>query len=204
MTENNIPRMIDMVFDLDGGTLPATYPFALWAALIHRVPQLAEEKSVGVLPLRGTGNNEGLLLPKRAKLVMRLPATLADLAASRLTGQQLDITGNTVRLGAAKTRPIQPYPTIHAQLVTGASDEILFTEDIKKQLGELSITGKLICGRRLTINGGQKTIQGYSLVLHDLKAEASLQLQYLGLGEDRQFGCGIFIPYKVISGLSED
>ena len=204
MTENNIPRMIDMVFDLDGGTLPATYPFALWAALIHRVPQLAEEKSVGVLPLRGTGNNEGLLLPKRAKLVMRLPATLADLAASRLTGQQLDITGNTVRLGAAKTRPIQPYPTIHAQLVTGASDEILFTEDIKKQLGELSITGKLICGRRLTINGGQKPIQGYSLVLHDLKAEASLLLQYLGLGEDRQFGCGIFIPYKVISGLSED
>src|SRR4030067_490848 len=131
MTENNIPRMIDMVFDLDGGTLPATYPFALWAALIHLVPQLAEEKSVGVLPLSAT-------------------------------------------------------------------------ENIKKQLGELSITGKLICGRRLTINGGQNPIQGYSLVLHDLKAEASLQLQYLGLGEDRQFGCGIFIPYKVISGLSED
>lgn len=204
MTENNIPRMIDMVFDLDGGTLPAAYPFALWAELIRLVPQLAEEKSVGVLPLRGTGNNEGLLLPKRAKLVMRLPATLADLAASRLTGQQLDITGNTVRVGAAKLRPIQPYPTIHAQLVTGASDEILFTEDIKKQLGELSITGKLICGRRLTINGGQKPIHGYSLVLHDLRADASLQLQYLGLGEDRQFGCGIFIPYKVISGLSED
>lgn len=204
MTENDIPRMIDMVFDLDGGTLPAAYPFALWAELIRLVPQLAEDKSVGVLPLRGTGNNEGLLLPKRAKLVMRLPATLAELAASRLTGQQLDITGNTVRLGAAKTRPIQPYPTIHAQLVTGTSDEVLFVEDIKKQMGKLGVTGKLICGRRLTINGGQESIHGYSLVLHDLKAEASLQLQYLGLGEDRQFGCGIFIPYKVISGLSED
>jgi CRISPR-associated protein Cas6 len=204
MTENNIPRMIDMVFDLDGGTLPAAYPFALWAELTRLLPQLAEDKSVGVLPLRGTGNNEGLLLPKRAKLVMRLPATLAELAASRLTGQQLDITGNTVRLGAAKTRPIQPYPTIHAQLVTGTSDEVLFVEDIKKQMGKLGVTGKLICGRRLTINGGQESIHGYSLVLHDLKAEASLQLQYLGLGEDRQFGCGIFIPYKVISGLSED
>lgn len=204
MTGNNITEMIDMVFDLDGGTLPAAYHFALWEALIHRVPQLAEEKPVGVLPLRGTGNNEELLLPKRAKLVMRVPATLADLVASRLTGQQLEITGNTVRLGAAKTRAIQPYPTIHAQLVTGASDEILFMEDIKKQMGELGVTGKLICGKRLAINGGQKSIQGYSLVLHDLKAEASLQLQYLGLGEDRQFGCGIFIPYKVISGLSED
>ncbi|HEY4698736.1 MAG TPA: type I-MYXAN CRISPR-associated protein Cas6/Cmx6 [Gallionella sp.] len=204
MTENNIPEMIDMVFDLDGGTLPAAYPFALWAALIRRVPQLAEEKSVGVLPLRATENSQGVLLPKRAKLVMRLPTTLADLAASRLTGQHLDITGNTVRLGAAKTRPIQPYPTIHAQLVTGASDEVLFMEDIKKQLGELGISGKLICGRRLAINGSQRSIEGYSLVLHDLGAEASLQLQYLGLGEDRQFGCGIFMPYKVISGLSED
>jgi CRISPR-associated protein Cas6 len=204
MTENDIPRMIDMVFDLDGGTLPAAYPFALWAELIRLVPQLAEDKSVGVLPLRGTGSNEGLLLPKRAKLVMRLPAILADLAASRLRGQQLEIAGNTVRLGAAKTRQIQPYPTIHAQLVTGTSDEVLFVEDIKKQMGELGVTGKLICGRRLTINGGQESIHGYSLVLHDLKAEASLQLQYLGLGEDRQFGCGIFIPYKVISGLSED
>ena len=204
MTENDIPRMIDMVFDLDGGTLPAAYPFALWAELIRLVPQLAEDKSVGVLPLRGTGSNEGLLLPKRAKLVMRLPAILAELAASRLTGQQLEIAGNTVRLGAAKTRHIQSYPTIHAQLVTGTSDEVLFVEDIKKQMGELGVTGKLICGRRLAIKGGQESIQGYSLVLHDLKAEASLQLQYLGLGEDRQFGCGIFIPYKVISGLSED
>ncbi|OFZ69006.1 MAG: type I-MYXAN CRISPR-associated protein Cas6/Cmx6 [Betaproteobacteria bacterium RBG_16_56_24] len=204
MTGNNIIEMIDMLFDLDGGTLPAAYPFALWAALIRCVPQLAEEKSVGVLPLRGIGNNEELLLPKRAKLAMRLPATLANHVASHLTGQQLDITGNTVRLGAAKARPIQPYPTIHAQLVTGASDEVLFMEDINKQMGALGVTGKLICGKRLAINGGQKSIQGYSLVLHDLRAEASLQLQYLGLGEDRQFGCGIFIPYKVISGLSED
>ena len=73
---------------------------------------------------------------------MRLPAILAELAASHLTGQQFEIAGNTVRLGAAKTRHIQPYPTIHAQLVTGDSDEILFTEDIKKRLGELRITGK--------------------------------------------------------------
>lgn len=193
-----------MVIDLDCGTLPAAYPFALWAALLRHVPQLAEEKPVGVLPLRGTENSQGMLLPKRAKLVLRLPTTLADHAAARLTGQQLDITGNTMRLGAVKPRAIQPYPTIHAQLVTGTSDEVLFMDDIKKQMGELGVTGKLICGKSLTINGGQKSIQGYSLVLHDLTPEASLQLQYLGLGEDRQFGCGIFVPYKVISGLSED
>ena len=196
--------MVDLMFDLAGGTLPSAYPFALWAALLRHVPQLEEEKSVGILPLRGTINSEGLLLSRRAKLVVRLPATLAANASSRLTDQQLDIDGNIIRLGAAKTRTIQPYPTIHAQLVTGGSDEVLFTDDIKRQLGELDISGKLICGKRLGINGCPKSILGYSLVLHDLKAEASLQLQYLGLGDERHFGCGIFVPYKVISGLSED
>lgn len=196
--------MIDMVFDLEGGTLPAAYRFALWNALLRLVPQLAEEKLVGVLPLRSTVNSQGMLLAKRAKLVMRMPTTLAESAASSLAGQQLDIAGSTLHVGAAKTRPIQPYPTIHAQLVTGSSDEVLFVEDIRKQMAELGVTGKLICGKRLSVSGGQRSIHGYSLVLHDLKPEASLQLQYAGLGDDRQFGCGIFVPYKVITGLSED
>ena len=204
MTNKNLPDMIDMVFDLEGGTLPTAYRFALWVALLRLVPQLAEKKLVGVLPLRSTENSQGMLLAKRAKLVMRMPTTFAESAASSLTGQQLDIAGSTMRVGAAKTRPIQPYPTIHAQLVTGSSDEMLFVEDIRKQMGELGVTGKLICGKHLTINGGQRSIHGYSLVLHDLKPEASLQLQYAGLGDDRQFGCGIFVPYKVITGLSED
>jgi CRISPR-associated protein Cas6 len=200
---DNPPEMIDIVFDLDGGTLPLAYPFALWAALIHRVPQLAEEKLVGILPLRGTATDEGLLLPRRTKLVMRLPLTLAEYTAARMTGLQLDITGHTIRFGAAKTRPIHPYPTIHAQLVTGISDEVLFVENINAQLGEMRIKGKLICGKRRAINDDRQSMQGYSLVVHDLKPEASLQLQFVGLGEGRQFGCGIFVPYKVISGLSE-
>jgi CRISPR-associated protein Cas6 len=204
MTDNNVPDMIDMVFDLEGGTLPTAYRFALWNALLGLVPQLAEEKLVGVLPLRSTVNSQGMLLAKRAKLIVRMPTVLAKTAESRLTGQQLDIGGSIMRVGAAKPRTIQPYPTIHAQLVTGSSDEVEFVEDIRKQMEELGVSGKLICGKRLSVSGGQRSIDGYSLVLHDLKPEASLHLQYAGLGDDRRFGCGIFVPYKVITGLSED
>ena len=193
-----------MVFDLEGGILPVAYPFALWKELIRLVPGLAEEKSVGVLPLRGTGIKEGMLLSKRAKMVMRLPTKLANQTAAGLAGQQLDISGRSVRLGAAKTRPIHPFPTVHAQLVTGTSDEVQFVENINTQLGEMGIKGKLICGRRRTISDDSQSMQGFSLVVHDLKAEASLHLQFVGLGTGRQFGCGIFVPYKVISGLSED
>lgn len=200
--------MIDLVFDLSGGTLPAAYPFTLWAEIVRHAPQLAEEKLVGVLPLRTAESNEGLLLPKRAKLVLRLPATLAGHAAACLSGQQLNVTVNikqpgegSLLLGKSKPHQIHPYPTIHAQLVTGASDEEIFTNFIYSQLSEMGIAGKLICGKRRTLAGSQQTIHGYSLVIHDLKAEASLQLQYTGLGEERRFGCGIFVPHKVISGL---
>ncbi|MDE2309536.1 MAG: type I-MYXAN CRISPR-associated protein Cas6/Cmx6 [Betaproteobacteria bacterium] len=192
--------MIDMVFDLGGGTLPTAYPFALWEALIRRVPQLTEKKLVGVLPLRAAENKEGMLLPKRAKLVLRLPMALAAHAAA-LSGQQLDVAESTLRLGAMKMRPIRPYPTLHAQLVTGATDEALFLAGINTQLSKMGIAARLICGKRRTLTGARQSIHGYSLVIHDLKPEASLQLQYAGLGEGRQFGCGIFVPYKTISGL---
>ena len=199
-----IPQMIDMMFDLEGGMLPAAYPFALWEALTLRVPELAEDESTGILPVRGTGNKEGLLLTKRAKLVMRLPTASAKLAAARLTGQQFDIAGRSLRLGATKTRPIYPFPTVHAQLVAGTSDELLFVENINEQLERMGIKGKLICGRRRSIGDESRSVQGFSLVIHDLKAEDSLRLQFIGLGTDRHFGCGIFVPSKVISGLSED
>lgn len=192
--------MIDLVFDLSGGTLPAAYPFALWAEIVRHAPKLAEEKLVGVLPLRTAECNEGMLLPKRAKLVLRLPATLTGVA-SRLTGSALQIGSGQLQLGKSKIRPIQPYSTLHAQLVTGASDEVMFMDDIRKQLSELNIAANLVCGKRRTLAGDQRVIHGYSLVVHDLKPDASLQLQYAGLGEERRLGCGIFVPHKVISGL---
>lgn len=204
MTDQRPGEMIDAVFDLEGGTLPASYRFALWVALLRHAPRLAEEKRVGVLPLRSTVNGQGMLLAKRAKLVLRVPSALAEFATASLSGQQLDIDGSPLRVGEVRYRPIQPYPTIHAQLVTGSNDEVLFVADIKQQMGELGVAGNLICGKRVVCNGGQRPIHGYSLVLHDLKPEASLQLQYAGLGDDRKFGCGIFVPYKVITGLSED
>lgn len=196
--------MVDMVFDLDGGTLPAAYPFALWEALLQLVPQLAEEKFVGVLPLRATKEKDEWLLSRRAKLALRLPRTSAEHIAARLSGSTVQFGASSLTLGKYKPRTIEPYPTIHAQQITGASDEVIFMEEIRSQLSEMGIKANLICGKRGSIGDEQIFLQGYSLVAHDLKPEASLQLQYAGLGENRQFGCGIFIPYKVISGLSDE
>lgn len=198
---DNTPEMIDLVFDLEGGILHPGYPFALWEALVGHFPQLAREPLAGVLPLRLAETNEGMMLPKRAKLALRLPAAHSDHAAAALQGRQLDISGNRLRLGTAKKRVIQPSATVHAQMVAGASDEVLFMESIKTQLDELRIVGNLICGMRSTLDDGRQSIHGFSLVIHDLKPEASVQLQYAGLGDNRRHGCGIFVPYKAITGL---
>jgi CRISPR-associated protein Cas6 len=197
-------EMIDMVFDLSGVTPPASYPFVLWTEMLELAPQLAAHEYTGILPLRLPPNSAGTLLQKRAKLVIRLPVTVADQTGTRLSGQQIEVDGSKMKLGHGKKRPLQPYPTIHAHIVAGNSDEVLFMEDVKAEIGNMGISGNLICGKRSTLMGERQSIHGYSLVIHDLKPDASLKLQYAGLGSSHRFGCGIFIPYKVISGLSDD
>lgn len=192
--------MIDMVFDASGETLPPGYPFALWAELARHVPQLADDESVGVLPLRTAESGADILLPRRAKLVLRLPQNLMQ-AAAALSGASLDISGSALRLGTGQPRQMQPHPTLHAQLVTGADDEAAFLEEMRASLSAMGIEAGLICGRRKALVDDSHSLTGYSLVVHDLKPETSLSLQGEGMGKGRRFGCGIFLPYKVISGL---
>jgi CRISPR-associated protein Cas6 len=193
-------EMIDAVFDVSGGTLPVTYPFALWNALASHAPALKKDESVGVIPLRTAASEAGMLLPKRAKLVLRLPVALAP-HMDALSGQRLNIDGVPLQLGSGKQRQIQAYPTLHAHLVGADEDEVRFLEVVSARLEELKIVAKLICGMRNTLQTPDRVIHGFSLVIHDLKPEASLRLQYTGLGADRNLGCGIFVPYKSITDL---
>jgi CRISPR-associated protein Cas6 len=194
-------EMLDAVYDVSGDTLPVDYAFPLWNALLQHAPALDTDDMVGVIPLRTSVSDEGMLLPKRAKLTLRLPAALASHAPS-LSGRQLDMDGCTLQLGTGKLRPIQAFTTLHAHLVASTDEnEARFLESVLARLAELNIAGKLICGMRNAMTAPDRTIHGYSLVVHDLKPEASLRLQYTGLGADRRFGCGIFVPYKTISDL---
>jgi len=192
--------MIDLVFDLRGDTLPPDYPFALWAELARLAPELAASEEVGVLPLKVSDGDKHVLLAKRTKLVLRLPPQLVS-AASGLGGAQLDIPPGSLTLGEMKTRELLPHPTLHAQLAAGSADEMEFMAAVQARFDELGISANTICGIRRTLSDGRQSISGYSLVVHDLKPEASLLLQSAGMGEGRRYGCGIFMPYKVISYL---
>jgi CRISPR-associated protein Cas6 len=192
--------MTDAIFDIKGDTLPLDYPFALWESLVRHVPILESDQTVGIIPLRTMTSAEGMLLPKRAKLTLRLPRALTPYASS-LSGLHIDIEGGALQIGSLKFRDLQAYPTLHAHLVNTDDDEVSFLNGVSARLAELNINAKLICGMRNHITSTARTISGFSLVIHDLKPDASLRLQYTGLGADRQYGCGIFVPYKVISDL---
>lgn len=191
--------MIDIVFDLRGSMVPPGYRFDLWDEIVRALPWLEDESRAGILPLKGAASRDGMLLPQRAKLTLRLPATSVRLAMT-LSGQALQVGGNLLEVGPGREKTLEPYPTLHAHLVESAHDEAVFLEDVEKTLRELDIACKLICGKHQKLDGRQ-ALSGYSLVVHDLKPHGSLRLQQVGLGGYRRFGCGIFIPHKTISGL---
>jgi len=198
--KNKIPDMLDMVFDLKGGFVAEGYAFALWDEVVNILPWIDAEELAGILPLRGSASGEIMLLSLRSKLVLRLPAELAA-QAEALSGQELNLGSGSLHVGAFTERALQPYTTLHAHLVEGEEDEETFLDGVAARLQEMGVACKWICGKHHTVRGTGQVLSGFSLVLHDLKPDDSLQIQRAGLGGSRRFGCGIFVPYKAISGL---
>ena len=191
----------DLVFEIRGAWLPRDHANALWAALAAQLPWLADEPQAGVHAVRGAPTERGLLLSRRARLALRLPRRRhAD--AARLTGRRLEVEGEPLEVGAARERPLEPYPTLHAQFVaTGAADDLGHQETVQALLGELGQPLRFICGRLRVIRCGAATVGGASVVLHQLRPEQSLRIQRIGLGGLRHLGCGLFLPHKTISGI---
>jgi len=194
-----VPQMADIVFALRGDGLPDTYAFDLWRAVAQALPWLEHEDYAGILPLRTASDGGSALLPQRARLVLRVPVSRLP-QAQRLAGQVLDVGGHALAVGAGRERPLQPHPTLHAHLVAGAEPEEAFLAGVAAELREMGVSCKWICGKRMTV-AGEHPIGGYSLVLHDLKPQDSLRIQFAGLGAQRRYGCGIFVPYKAIPSL---
>lgn len=194
------PEMIDVVFDLEGAVVPNYYPFFLWAELVRCLPWLNIEEGIGVHPLRGSISGDTLLLSKRTKLILRLPITRVA-QAEKLSGQSLNIEGNPLVVGKSRQRELQAATTLHAYVVESAVSEVDFIESMKAKLEEMNIPCNLICDKYREIIFDNQVVSGFGLVLHDLKLPASLSIQRSGLGGARHLGCGIFIPFKAISGL---
>ncbi len=194
------PDMTDLAFGLRGDFVPTGYARTLLQGLVEALPWLAGEPLAGVLPLRGTQHDRGIWLPRRTKLVLRLP-TGRIAQARALSGRQLSVGDALLSVDESEVRPHVGHPTLHAHLVATALDEAAFMGSVRDALAGMGIEAQCICGKHRTLPDGEHGISGFSLVVHHLKPEQSLRLQGVGLGEGRPLGCGIFVPFKAIPNL---
>ena len=72
--EDASAEMVDVVFELEAGTVAPDHADALASALRQALPWLDDEPRAGILPLSGLGRGEGLsYVGRRSRLVIRMP-----------------------------------------------------------------------------------------------------------------------------------
>jgi len=212
--------VVDVLFALRCRALPVDHAHALSRALLERAPWLDDEPLAGVHTIHVAGSQNGwerpthggdqqLLLSRRTKLSIRVPAERVGDLTHALEGCTLDIAGSTLAIGQAKQRPLSRDGTLFARYVAlpeGAAggDEDSFLTWAAAELAGLDIkVRKALCGKTTPIATPDGPLATRSLMLASLTPDESIRLQQHGLGPHRSMGCGIFIPHKGIDPVKK-
>lgn len=190
---------VDVVFPLEGKTLPRDHARALQYALCEQLPWLQSEPLAGIHPVKLVpGGGDPPLLSRRARLLLRVGSRrLPDLF--ELVGHELNVEGHRLRLGVPHRHELQAHSTLYAYRVAADdADEIQFMAKVAGELAQMAIGGERVCGKhqRALVVEGDRLQDTFSLMLHGLPPEQSLRLQLCGLRSYRLMGCGIFVPHK--------
>lgn len=175
--------------------VPVDHGYALYGALCQRLPVLHAAPWLAIHPLRGKPERGLLLLGEDAALHLRVPPKeLRQLLP--LAQQELQIQGHKLRLAEPRLQLLVPAPTVETRMavIKGFMEESAFGEAVQRQLAALSVQAQVTVGpRRVAQIGGHKVV-GFALRLSRLSADASLLLQYRGIGGRQRMGCGVFLP----------
>lgn len=187
----------DAAFVLQGRFLPRDNAWALEQALIRLAPWLKDDPAAAVHPVKLVdGNDDPSMISGRSRLLMRVSKSNLQ-ALKALAGAGFDLQGHAVQLGALTVRDLQAHHTLYAPRVAAESkDEVAFMEWVWKEVLQMGMNCKTICGKYHRIESAQGHLDTFSLMLHELTPEQSLQVQQSGLGPHRLMGCGLFIPHK--------
>ncbi len=203
------PDMVDLQFVLSGRAIPTDYADLLCGAVQRVLPWLASETTAGIHPVSGLSPAaEGWYLSRRARLTLRLPrGRLAD--ATVLTGSHLQLLDHVVEVGAGVLRELMPAQVINAKFITfdpagaanAAMSEALFLETCQAHFAALGIRPQMVSGKSRRARTADGWLAGFSLLLAGLDAATALYLQRVGIGLERQRGCGLFIPHKSLAAV---
>ena len=211
--------VIDLIFDIQCRELPVDHQNDLSQALAAHLSDMYEHDHFAMHDIHVAGSQNGwerpdpklgqkLILSRRTKLTLRVPKEHADEVSERLRDAELDIGGCMLRIGKAKQKQLSSQGTIFSRYVVlepgEESDENAFLQRIVDELAERGIRlRKALCGKTTEIQGPDGPVQTRSIMLANLRAEESVQLQQQGLGPLRHMGCGIFIPHKGIEAVKK-
>jgi len=196
--------MVDVALALHGRELPRDHRLLLARALADALPWLANEPLASVHPVKVVqGLGESALLPARARLLLRVPRERAE-ALDALAGRSLRVGSSTIEIGESQPRELLPHATLYAHFVDADDqDEAAFLTRVADELKTLDAACHSVCGRAQSVRGPAGLLHGFSLMLHGLRAAASMRILEQGLGGHRLMGCGVFVPHKSAAAVGD-
>jgi CRISPR-associated protein Cas6 len=207
--------IVDVVYSIQCRCLPVDHAYALSQAVARALPWFADEERAGLHTIHVAESGNGWMRPDRAdallhlsrrtRLTLRLPKHRID-DAGKLTGQTLDVAGNSLRVEKSAVKPLSSITTVFSRYIVtrDGADESAFLQDVMAQIGAMGIRPKkMLCGMERIIATPDRLIRTRSLMLADLAIEEAVKLQQQGLGADRKLGCGLFIPHKGINPVKQ-
>lgn len=214
---------VDVSFPIQGSEIHLDHGYALFAAVSRLVPQIHEQPTWGIHPIRGAAIERGrLTLTQHSHINIRLP-DVHIAAVLPLAGQRIEIDGDSVTCGIPKIWPLRPTSSLQSKIVVVASvvdvkapendQRGQIASSMRRKLAHLPLEMdpdrlQLNIGRRHIVRIGAKRskprgaetvfdrdiVVGFQVILEGLDATASLVVQSHGLGGRRHIGCGIFVP----------
>lgn len=208
--------IIDIGFNISCKQLPLDHAWELREQIRAALPWFEDDKRAGIHHIHVAESNNGWLRPdddedavlypsRRTKLYLRIPNAYLE-EVQQLTGTQLSIAGQALKLGKPKTKELVNAGVIFSRNVICDEKEsedaflMRYAEEIKELTG-IKVK-KMMGGKTHYIKTPNGPIKTRHLMIADLDSDPSIKIQQLGLGSHRQLGCGIFLPHKGIKTLT--
>ena len=212
-------EIIDISFNIICKQLPLDHAWELREQLHQVLPWLKENKLAGIHQLFVADSNNGWMRPedgenevlypsRRTRLYLRIPNEYIEETEKKLAGKTLTIAKQPLKLGKPKQKALVNSSIIFSRHLISdkneAEDDFLrrYAAEYKHITGE--VITKMMSGKTHIIKTPKGELHTRHLMIADLNTDASIKIQQFGLGEERQLGCGIFLPHKGIKSLTAD
>lgn len=203
--------IVDVLFKIDCEKIPNNYIESLAEGLIATFPWLANAAIHHIyLPKTGNGwqadiNAEYVYLPKRTKLILRVPQEKVD-QLKKINNLELNLNGfSFVIENFLKQKKLSDSTIVVSNGIVAPKEvsEDDFLQYCYQELKKLNIQPKkMLVGLSHDLTTKNQILSTRSLMLADLSKQESVLLQEKGIGNHQTLGCGIFLPQKGISEVN--